>query len=275
MHDILESIKAYLYDRSSSPLFGAFVLSWSAWNYRVIASVLSSDPLSAKFAVIDKVFGSIDFGIAGNHFWLSGRLVNGFLIPLIATLFYIYVYPRLAKPVFEYSLNRQKELREIKQVAENDRLLTVEESRELHKKLALLQVAFDKELEDSQREVANLRKVVAEYEASAKSQDDKKDIVRSSQEKLSKNEISILREFSGRGDEEYLNDLLIHKIVGGQIDVVRVHLDELVTKGYLRYAGTNDRGVKLYSLQPAGRRYLVDNDLVKDQRSETGDPNSG
>lgn len=32
MQDILTSIKAYLYDRASSPLIGAFVVAWTVWQ---------------------------------------------------------------------------------------------------------------------------------------------------------------------------------------------------------------------------------------------------
>jgi len=43
MDDIFKSIKAFLYDRVASPLFGAFVTAWSIWNYRVISILLSDE----------------------------------------------------------------------------------------------------------------------------------------------------------------------------------------------------------------------------------------
>lgn len=263
MDEILKSIKAYLYDRSTSPLFGAFLLSWSAWNYKFIVVLLADEPLAAKFAFIGTLFSHIDVDMWGHGFWLSGSFVNGFLVPALAAYVYMYGYPLLAKPVYEYSLKRQKELRELRQKAEDNRLLSIEESRELHKKLALLQVERDKETASYQRELASLRQIVADAE-SAKGE---RAFTTSTEEvrgrALSREEEALLKVFAGRGDEEFMLEALVHKRAGGQIDVVRMHLDELVNKGFLRLAGTNENGAKLYALQAKGRKYLVTNDLLE------------
>lgn len=51
MGEIIKSMKAFLYGRSSSPLFGAFIVSWAVWNYRVIITLLSNEKLADKFTV--------------------------------------------------------------------------------------------------------------------------------------------------------------------------------------------------------------------------------
>lgn len=260
MREILGSIKAYLYDRSSSPLFGAFVISWSLWNYKVIATLLASDALPTKFAEIDRILGSIDFAIGSSNYWVSAKLFDGFIMPALATVFYIYAYPYLAKPVYEYSLRRQKELREIKQEQENNQLLSVEDSRELYKKLALLQETFDKETAGYQRELSELRKVIAGYEKNEQSGHAESGTSNRprKEKKVSNGEEAVLKQFVGLADDEPLSDLEIHRNVGGPIDVVRVHLEDLASKDYLRYSGSSPGRGTLYLLQSKGRRYLVE-----------------
>lgn len=263
MDDILKSIKAYLYDRSSSPLFGAFVLSWSAWNYKFIVTLFSSEPPMTKFEIVGQVFSHVDIELLR---WLPGTLLNGFLVPAAMAYAYIYWYPFLAKPVYEYSLKKQKELRELKQATEDNRLLSVEESRELHRRLATLQSNFDEETTRYERELSNLRKVIAESESRETEKNAKSkpiNLAALGSKELGENEEAILKEFAGRSDDENVSDRMVHANVGGQIDVVRVYLDDLASEGFIRHAGTHTQSkAKLYTLQPKGRKYLVANGLV-------------
>ena len=50
LDDLSKSIKASLYERATSPLFGAFVISWLAWNYRFVLTVISSMSAKEKFS---------------------------------------------------------------------------------------------------------------------------------------------------------------------------------------------------------------------------------
>lgn len=47
--DIYQSVKATLYDRVSSPLWGAFSISWVAWNHRMLIVLFSSQLPDQKF----------------------------------------------------------------------------------------------------------------------------------------------------------------------------------------------------------------------------------
>lgn len=67
MNDIFKSLKAYLYDRSVSPLTGAFIMSWSVWNYRVFLTIFAGKEQAVEsiFQQIDSLFkSSTIFGIA-------------------------------------------------------------------------------------------------------------------------------------------------------------------------------------------------------------------
>ena len=122
MDDVIKSVKAYLYDRTASPLFGSFLLAWLAWNYRIIFVFFTGGSAQEKLEALDLVFSRFDFIP-----YVPAEIVNIIFMPAVITLFYIFCYPKLAKPVFEHSLKKQKELAEIKQQQENTRLLSVEE----------------------------------------------------------------------------------------------------------------------------------------------------
>jgi hypothetical protein len=165
VEELIKSIKAYLYERSTSPLLGSFVLAWFVWNYRFMLIVFSDSMVDVKFGAIDRLFEVPDALMFGYRIPIPGEIVHGLVAPAVLSAFYLYGYPLLAKPVYAYSLARQKELREAKQAVENERLLSVKDSRALYQKVAQLELALDQESETYRKEVANLSSVIAELEA--------------------------------------------------------------------------------------------------------------
>lgn len=166
MQDLFTSLKAYLYDRAASPLIGAFVLAWAVWNYRFFVVLLSPgipDPKS-KFQAIDELFAMSTFEVKSSSFTVSGELLNGVLIPTLLTLIYLFIYPFLAKPVYEHSLKKQKELRAIKQEQENQRLLSVEESRDIFRRLAQMQSKHQSEIDSYNEQISSLNHHIEELE---------------------------------------------------------------------------------------------------------------
>jgi len=158
MQDIFTSIKAYLYERATSPLIGALIVGWSVWNYRFFVVMLSSglpNPQD-KFEAIDLLFGQYTFSIGETSFLISGKIIDGALIPTVIALIYLYAYPLLAKPVYEHSLKKQKELRAIKQAQEDQRLLSIEESRELYRRLAQMQSKHQDEVDFLNNQISAL-----------------------------------------------------------------------------------------------------------------------
>src|SRR6266851_7214692 len=147
LNDVITTIKAQLYDRAVSPLFGAFALSWVGWNYRFIAVLLYSIPINEKFNFIDKVLFP--------DFWTI--VTRGIIYPLLTTAFNIYVYPWPAKKVFEYWRNRQKELNEIRQKIEDETPLTKEEARQIRQEVRLARDEFDREIIARDTEIKRLK----------------------------------------------------------------------------------------------------------------------
>ncbi len=166
MQDIFTSIKAYLYDRMVSPLIGAFIIGWSVWNYRFFVVMFSAGlPTPAdKFKAIDLLFGPYTFAFGGASFSITGRIIDGALVPAGIALVYLYVYPLLAKPVYEHSLKKQKELRAIKQAQDDQRLLSVEESRELFRRLAQMQSKHQDEVDGLNNQISALNKHIESLE---------------------------------------------------------------------------------------------------------------
>lgn len=50
-----KSLIGYMRDRATSPLLGAFMISWMGWNYKFILVILAYIPLKDKFELIEEV----------------------------------------------------------------------------------------------------------------------------------------------------------------------------------------------------------------------------
>lgn len=216
MQDILNSIKAYLYDRAVSPLIGAFVVAWSVWNYRFFVVLFSSEfaNTSEKFAAIDVLFGPDVLALGKTGVQISGCLTDGAFMPAVLALLYLYAYPLVAKPVYEHSLRQQKELRSVKQALDDQRLLSVEESRELYRRLAQLQTRHQEEVDLLNSQISALsqpHEEISRDDAQTRAQDTKE------AHGLSEKDAEQFAEF----------DKYIHKIVESQEAHTSFFLNEL------------------------------------------------
>ncbi|WP_348673380.1 DUF1413 domain-containing protein [uncultured Abyssibacter sp.] len=162
MDDIAKSIKAFLYDRAASPLLGAFIVAWSVWNYRFFVVLLSGMKPTEKFAAVEEIFKFEVIEVFELSVPVGGAAFDGFLVPTLAALFYLYGYPYLAKPVYKHSLARAKELRDIKQEEEKLQLLTVEQSQEIRSKLAALQGKHAREVGEFSDQISSLNSTIDE-----------------------------------------------------------------------------------------------------------------
>lgn len=143
MEQFLNSIKAVLYERTASPLFGAFVVSWLAWNYRAITILLSELPVLSKLSYIQTtLYPSWEFSIA---FLLA--------LPLLTSLLYLFLLPYPARFVHKFWRERQKELRDDRLAIEKATLLTVEESRRIRQNVLDVQTDYDRALRHLQADL--------------------------------------------------------------------------------------------------------------------------
>ncbi|MCE5364238.1 DUF1413 domain-containing protein [Pseudomonas anguilliseptica] len=215
MQDIFNSIKAYLYDRAVSPLTGAFIVAWSAWNYRFFV-VLFSDGLKTpaeKFNEINLLFEPYNFAIGNIDLLVSGKILDGALAPAALALAYLYAYPLFAKPVYEHSLKRQKELREIKQKQDDQKLLSVEESRELYRRLAQIKSKYQDEIDSLNNQVSSLNSHIETLEKNTNLEITREIVEKPSDQSLNDEELQEYDAFINKSLNErgtglfYLNEL--------------------------------------------------------------------
>lgn len=148
--DLSKSIKAQLYERVSSPLLGSFAISWVAWNYRFVLTLISSLPLNEKLAFIDThIFPSY-----------TQVLLQGGLYPLGTALLLIFVYPIPAKFVYAYWKKRQRDLKEVQQKIDDETPLSREEARQIRREALQTALEYDKEIESKSVEIARLKDLI-------------------------------------------------------------------------------------------------------------------
>lgn len=154
LDDLTKEIKAQLYERVKSPLFGAFALSWVVWNYRVLVALVSDLKFAEKMEFIDKAYPSA--------LELS---LHGALGPLVSAILFLWLYPYPARWMYSYWATQQKELKKVQQRIEDETPLTQEEANAL-RKAGLLQVrefqAQLKELAATNKELEERAKLLQE-----------------------------------------------------------------------------------------------------------------
>lgn len=269
--DIVKTIKAQLYDRATSPLSGAFILSWCIWNWRFLL-VLVSD-----LSVIEKL-NFIEGVIYPDLLTLSLR---GFVCPIVTTLFLIFIYPYPARIVYSYARNQQKKLKEIQQKIEDEEPLTREQAKEIRNTAIQLELKYEVERDQRVTRIKELENVI-------KSLQENIEPIMPSQEPLEKKTTGVRSRIT-KGKSIAVGDtlesitnrkeklLLLNKIAEGEFikledltknldtkaKVKLEHLiDELEDGGYI-YKGYdsefNENGIKLLK---NGRAALVNNDLT-------------
>ncbi|MEP5763301.1 MAG: hypothetical protein ABJ308_01840 [Halieaceae bacterium] len=167
MQEALNSIKAFLYERSSSPLAGAFVIAWLIINYRIVLIVFSGDSPDLKFSGIEQYFEELGY-LQSWWGWSSAIPVvvwKGVVSPVILTILYLFIYPAVAYPVYKWSLWIQGEMRKLKEAADKDKMLPVKRSQEILTRQAQLEKQIADEREQSQSKNDALTSTVNEFEA--------------------------------------------------------------------------------------------------------------
>lgn len=146
------SVLDYLRDRTTSPLLGAFLISWAIWNYKCVLALLSYIPLEEKIAFIEGTLYTE---------WLL-NVIYLFLGPLTTSVLFLFLYPYPAAKVFEFWRKKQKELRDIKQQIEEESLLTLEESKRIRRQVIEIQSDYEEQLRKNQQEIENLKEALTE-----------------------------------------------------------------------------------------------------------------
>ncbi|MCK9454439.1 hypothetical protein [Sulfurimonas sp.] len=263
MEEIIKSIKAFLYDRASSPLIGALIVSWSFWNYKMFFILFSDEKIENKFLLINTLFDKnnpIEFLGLALPFSLS-MLLDGAVYPILLTIFYIYVYPFLAKPVYKYNLQEQLKLINLKKENEGKKLLNVEESNQIQLEFLNLQDKYEEETKKLRNKLSSLQALLNEQEKIPSLDNYKKPVNEkninneSSDEKLNEAETQILKLYMNKGDLR-LSKREILSQVSKHNDIAEVALSSLKDKDYIKAFYT---APTTYSITQKGKKYLIKN----------------
>lgn len=146
--DIKKSISAILYERTTSPLFGTFIISWMIFNWKIIYLTL--------FISEDKIqINKIDYITTNcNNVW------NLIWSPLISTFILITIIPLFSNGAYWITILYNKWKLEKKKEVELSQQLTLEQSIELRKQISEQENQFEKMLSSKDLEIKQLRQVL-------------------------------------------------------------------------------------------------------------------
>lgn len=265
LDDLAKTVKAQLYERVSSPLLGAFAISWLAWNYRFMLVLVSSMPAAEKFAYIDSnIFDSY-----------QNIFLHGTLYPLLTTLSLIFVYPFPAKFVYAYWRTRQRELKEIQQRIDDETPLTREEARELRHETLKARLEFEQELGRRSDEITRLKETIKELQPRERTDVDrlsKKPVkpaptkVAETNNLLDEQQIKMLRKIAESAVGILKQDIISSS--GKDKVLAEYNLGELRTKGYISEEYQHDLGGRAVSVTHPGRSYLINHARNNNQSSQ-------
>ncbi len=157
--EVTKEIKAQLYERARSPLFGGFVIAWAMWNFPSIVALFSSMDFDKKV-----------------EFWrefYSGRWEAVFklvIYPVLSAAVFILVYPFPARWTYHYWHWQHTKLKAIQQRIEDETPMTQAEAKELRRVSVDVQAKMHEQLRASagtNQEFANMREALLEKLSSA------------------------------------------------------------------------------------------------------------
>lgn len=153
MDDFKKSVNSILYEKTTSPLFGAFFFSWIVWNWKILLVLFfteSSELEMTKFEYIDKNLLSI---------WIS--LIN----PIISTALILTLYSWLSEKAYMLWLYFNKRKIDHKNKIEKTKLLTKEQSMKLRLELSNKEDSFENLLNEKEELITALKNELAEIKA--------------------------------------------------------------------------------------------------------------
>lgn len=140
MQEIYKSIKATLYDRIENPILSSFLISWFVCNWKIFLALLSPAEGSLAFR-IDLIYRHLEYA----SYW---RLLG---IPVLATLFWVFVFPFILQYLLPRHYLLQTKLRKMNDDFMAGQLLTREESV----KILLKQKELGDLIRDKEAEIRN------------------------------------------------------------------------------------------------------------------------
>lgn len=136
--DIKNSIKAKLYDFTYTPFMSSMIIAWIILNHKYLLIYFAGYSLDKKLVLLN------GYDFSASIFGLTVPYVMNVWFPIAFGLFYVFAYPWASKIFYEYTLERTKGLKEIKQKIEDVTPITQEEARQIRSDIERLTTERDK-----------------------------------------------------------------------------------------------------------------------------------
>lgn len=143
--ELRKSINSILYERTTSPLFGTFIISWCVSNWQIIYLTL--------FVSEDKVEGTKISFIEQEYFDIH-HLVT---YPLLSTVILITLVPFISNGAYWLTFKFKKWRIDQKNLIEKKQLLTLEQSIQIREELLEQEAKFEKSLSNKEAEIKQLK----------------------------------------------------------------------------------------------------------------------
>lgn len=302
MKDIINSFKAHLYERTSSPLLGSFIFYWIICNYKLIMIIFDEEmKLNEKFDLIKTIYPQEKYTLwNGFDIYYQILLGNGLLIPLIITLIYILLLPFASNFIYGLWIKHQNNFKKIS----NEKVLTKKEFGDLQRRFTELELSFDDTFSKKDNEIARLNESIqgkehiiienkikldfyqkreVEYnEINSKIEKYEKELIEKNQmerklkEKIESLEIQLIPRNNINSildDEEIIvlkylgeNPQNMTTSVSQKLNIHRMKLEKiyqkLFEKEFIRINSDYANGDKEYRIEPKGRDFLLENNLI-------------
>lgn len=102
IEDVVEAVKERLYERARSPFVSAFIIAWTAINFRAIYAFIMSESYSEAFQIVDvKIWSSPIITI-----WLV------LISPILSVFLYLYLVPIFEREAVKLWANGKLKVRD-------------------------------------------------------------------------------------------------------------------------------------------------------------------
>lgn len=159
--EIRKSIGNILNERIYSPFYGAFIVSWLIWNWKIIYLTLFISEKTIK--------GSKISFIETNYCDINVLITY----PLLSTLFIILIMPFITNGAYWMSLLFSKWKTDKKNAIEQKQLLTLEQSIQIREELRNLEEKYEKLVQSKENEIDLLKQQLSAIETNLNSGDKK------------------------------------------------------------------------------------------------------
>jgi len=151
--EIQKSIKASLYERATSPLVGAFTISWLFTNWQLLFITFFESKTTLGKSKVQYIEAYV---INAESFYLIPK-IKLWLIPLVYTTIIIWLLPYLSELAFKLKEQSKARKLNIKLKAEKTVHLKIEESIKLRNQIRDLQKEFEESNSEKSEEYFKLK----------------------------------------------------------------------------------------------------------------------